>query len=169
DSYPLLLSSTNRILAADAGGRASRDFRLPQQWAGMPLPAGRDQAFASALRQVEATGRVQPLRTTIAGADRELFTAPVYTSRWVLVNSVPVADLEPDVAGLSRGIQAGIHGFLIALIPLAVALCALALLLAPLFSRLLVAPVRALTVAAERLAEGHTDEAVPQQGEDEVG
>src|SRR5205807_1811945 len=113
DSYPLLLSSTNRILAADAGGRASRDFRLPQQWAGMPLPAGRDQAFASALRQVEATGRVQPLRTTIAGADRELFTAPVYTSRWVLVNSVPVADLEPDVAGLSRGIQAGIHGILI--------------------------------------------------------
>jgi len=169
DSYPLLLSSTNRILAADAGGRASRDFRLPQQWAGMPLPAGRDQAFASALRQVEATGRVQPLRTTIAGADRELFTAPVYTSRWVLVNSVPVADLEPDVAGLSRGIQAGIHGILIALIPLAVALCALALLLATLLSRRLVAPVRALTVAAERLAEGHTDEAVPQQGEDEVG
>jgi signal transduction histidine kinase len=42
-------------------------------------------------------------------------------------------------------------------------------LLATLLSRYVVAPVRALTASAERLAEGRTDEAVPSQGRDEVG
>jgi signal transduction histidine kinase len=41
--------------------------------------------------------------------------------------------------------------------------------LATVLSRFVVAPVRALTVSAERLAKGHTDETVPPQGRDEVG
>jgi nitrate/nitrite-specific signal transduction histidine kinase len=45
----------------------------------------------------------------------------------------------------------------------------IAILLAALFSRRLVGPVRALTTSAERLAQGHTDEPVPPQGDDEVG
>jgi nitrate/nitrite-specific signal transduction histidine kinase len=45
----------------------------------------------------------------------------------------------------------------------------IAILLAALFSRRLLGPVRALTTSAERLAQGHTDEPVPPQGDDEVG
>jgi signal transduction histidine kinase len=88
---------------------------------------------------------------------------------WVLATVVPRTDLLPEQAGLARGIETGVRQILVHVIPVALLLCVLALVLAQLLARRLVDPVRALTVAAERLGDGHTDEPVPPQGGDEVG
>ena len=61
------------------------------------------------------------------------------------------------------------HQILVHVLPLAALLCVLAFAMARLLARRLVDPVRALTVAAERLGDGHTGEPVPPQGGDEVG
>ena len=166
-AYPILLSSNNRVLAA--GQQAQSDFHLPANLTGAPLPLDLGSDFATDLLAVEQTGHSQKLRATVGGVERELFTTPVYTAHWVLATSVPVRDLEPDVTGLTRGIESGIQRILLHVIPVALVLCALAVLLANLVARRLVGPVRALQVSAERLAEGRTDEPVPPQGTDEVG
>src|SRR5205807_4948271 len=77
--------------------------------------------------------------------------------------------LLPEQAGLSRGIETGVRQILVHVLPVALLLCVVAYCLASLLARRLVDPVRALTVAAERLGDGHTDEPMPPQGEDEVG
>jgi signal transduction histidine kinase len=166
-AYPILLSSNNRVLAA--GDQAKADFRLPAHVSGSPLPLNIGSAFGDGLLAVEQSGHADKLRSTFGGVERELFTAPIYSAHWVLATSVPVKDLEPDVSGLTRGIQTGIHRILLHVIPIAIGLCALAFLLATLVARRLVGPVRALQASAERLALGHTDEPVPPQGHDEVG
>jgi two-component system NarL family sensor kinase len=165
-AYPLLLSSTNKVLAA--GEQARADFKLSGgTGTSLPLTAGSD--FGEGLLSVEQTGHPETLRATLGSVDREFFTAPIYTAHWVLATSVPVKDMEPDVSGLTRGIQTGIHRILLHVIPVALVLCVLAFLLATLVARRLVGPVRALQASAERLAEGRTDEPVPPQGTDEVG
>ncbi|HSP64686.1 MAG TPA: histidine kinase, partial [Candidatus Deferrimicrobium sp.] len=79
-------------------------------------------------------------------------------------------ELSPAVAALGDGIRSGVRRILILqVLPLAVVLGIIAVVLSALFSRRLVGPVRSLTTSAERLAQGHTDEPVPHQGEDEVG
>ncbi|TMC46384.1 MAG: HAMP domain-containing protein [Chloroflexi bacterium] len=82
---------------------------------------------------------------------------------------VPARDLAPGAESLADGIRSGFRRILLQVLPLAAVFCAIAVMLAYLFSRRLVGPVRALTVSAERLAQGHTDEPVPPQGADEVG
>ena len=166
-AYPLLLSSNNKVLAA--GDQALKDFRLPVHTTGAALPLVSGSDFGDGLLAVEQTGQPQQLRATFAGVDRELFPAPIYSAHWVLATSVPVIDLEPDVSGLTRGIQSGIHRILLDVIPIALILCTLAFLLANLVARRLVGPVRGLQASAERLARGETDVPVPPQGTDEVG
>jgi two-component system, NarL family, sensor kinase len=166
-AYPILLSSTNRVLAA--GDQAGADFHLPKHVTGAPLPLQAGSAFGDGLVAVEQSGHPENLRGSFAGVDREVFTAPIYTAHWVLATSVPMSVLEPDVSGLTRGIQNGIHSILLLVIPIALVLCGLAFLLATLVARRLVGPVKALQTSAERLAEGNTEEPVPPQGSDEVG
>jgi len=165
-AYPLLLSSNNTVLAA--GDQARTDFKL-KRGTGDTLPLTPGSDFGDGMQAVEQTGHSEKLRTTLATVDREFFTAPIYTAHWVLATSVPVKDLEPDVSGLTRGIQTGIHRILLHVIPIALILCALAFVLATLVARRLVGPVRALQASAERLARGRTDVPVPPQGTDEVG
>jgi two-component system NarL family sensor kinase len=166
-AYPILLSSNNKVLAA--GDQAQADFNLPKHLTGSPLPLSLGSSFGDGLLGVERTGHADSLKGTFAGVAREVFTAPIYTAHWVLATSVPMKVLEPDVTGLSRGIENGIHTILLHVIPVALVLCALAFLLATLLSRRLVGPVRALQGSAEQLARGNTDDPVPQQGTDEVG
>ncbi len=166
-AYPLLLSSNNKVLSA--GDQAVSDFKLPARTTGVSLPLKTGTDFGDGLLAVEQTGHAEKLRTMLGGVDRELFPAPIYTAHWVLATSVPVTDLEPDVTGLTKGIQNGIHRILLDVIPIALVLCLLAFLLATLVARRLVGPVRALQVSAERLARGRTDVPVPPQGTDEVG
>jgi len=166
-AYPLLLSSNNKVLAA--AEQAQTDFHLPAHLTGASLPLAAGSDFGDGLLAVEQTGHPENLRAMLGGVDRELFPAPIYTAHWVLATSVPVTDLEPDVTGLTKGIQNGIHRILLDVIPIAAVLCALAFVLATLVARRLVGPVRALQVSAESLARGRTDVPVPPQGSDEVG
>ncbi|HXA27824.1 MAG TPA: histidine kinase [Candidatus Angelobacter sp.] len=166
-AYPILLSSNNKVLAA--GDQAQSDFGLPAHMTGAQLPVDPHATFGSGLLAVEQSGHPENLRGSFAGADREVFTAPIYAAHWVLATSVPMKVLEPDVTGLTRGIENGIHSILLHVIPIALVLCALAFVLATLVARRLVGPVRALQTSAERLASGNTDAPVPPQGSDEVG
>ncbi|TMD02278.1 MAG: HAMP domain-containing protein [Chloroflexi bacterium] len=162
-AYPLLMSSGSRLLAG--GNPAGDEFgRL-----GEPLRLPPDPTFRAGLGAVEATGHPQALPVHVGGADKELFTAAIPGVEWVLATVVPKNDLLPEQAGLSRGIETGVRQILVHVLPVALLLCVVAYCLASVLARRLVDPVRALTVAAERLGDGHTDEPVPPQGEEEVG
>ncbi|GAC1339217.1 MAG: hypothetical protein NVSMB29_06220 [Candidatus Dormibacteria bacterium] len=166
-AYPLLLSSSNKVLVA--APEVSRDFQMPQAPVGDLLARTGDRQFNDGLASVEKSGRPRLLRATLHGVDRAVFTAPIFTAKWVLATSVPVSDLEPDIGALSRGISSGIHRLLLYGIPVGVLLVALAFSVASVVARRLTGPVDALRLAAEHLALGHTEQPVPPQGEDEVG
>ncbi len=162
DTYRLLLSPTGRWLSA--GAAASADLALPDGYEGAPA-----RVPGLATREL-LTQRPQLLHASLHGVTKDLFTAPVAGPRWMLASVVPDRELAPAVASLGDGIRNGVHRILILqVLPLAIVLAVIAVLLSALFSRRLVGPVRALTVSAERLAQGHTDEPVPRQGDDEVG
>src|SRR4029077_3131594 len=118
---------------------------------------------------VLATGTAQTVQAKLGGADQVLFTSPIPLAHWVLVSAVPRGGLLPDQASLTRGIDNGIHHVIRQAIPLAIGLSVFAFLLATLLARRLVGPVRSLTVAAQRLGSGNTEEPVPPTGDDEVG
>ncbi|HEX6492067.1 MAG TPA: histidine kinase [Candidatus Dormibacteraeota bacterium] len=162
-AYPLLISSGNRLLAG--GNPAADEFGA----LGGPMRLPADPSFRTGLAAVETTGRPQALPVHVGGADKELFTAAIPGVEWILTTVVPKNDLLPEQAGLSRGIETGVRQILVHVLPVALLLCVVAYCLASVLARRLVDPVRALTVAAERLGDGHTDEPVPPQGEDEVG
>ncbi len=162
DTYQVLLSPTGRWLSA--GAVAGADLSLPNGYEGTParIPG---VATSSLLLQ-----HAQVIKTPLHGVAKDLFTAPVVGPRWILASVVPDRELAPAVASLGDGIRNGVHRILILqVLPLAVVLGIIAVLLSALFSRRLVGPVRALTASAERLAQGHVDEPVPHQGDDEVG
>jgi nitrate/nitrite-specific signal transduction histidine kinase len=162
DSYPVLLSPSGRWLSA--GVAASADLSLPDGFEGTPAVVP-GMAARTLLKQ-----QPQLLRTSLHGVGKDFFTAPVLGPGWLVASVVPDRALAPTAASLGDGIRSGVRSILLfQVLPLAVVLGVIAVLLAALVSRRLVGPVRALTTASERLAQGHTDEPVPRQGEDEVG
>ncbi len=162
DAYPVLLSPSGRWLTG--GNGAITDFGLANGFEGSLFAA----PGISLSQLITQDPPVIPV--TIGGVPRELFTAPVNDVHWTLATVVPTRDLAPAAASLGDGIRNGVRRILLLqLLPLAVLIGVIAVLLAALFSRRLVGPVRALTTSAERLAQGHTDEPVPRQGDDEVG
>ena len=162
DAYPVLLSPSGRWLSGGSG--AINDFGLATGFEGSVFTAP-----GISLKQL-TTHNPPVIAATIAGVPRELFSAPVNDVHWTLATVVPTRDLAPAAASLGDGIRNGVRRILLLqLLPLAVVIGVIAILLAALFSRRLVGPVRALTASAERLAQGHTDEPVPPQGDDEVG
>jgi nitrate/nitrite-specific signal transduction histidine kinase len=162
DAYPVLLSSSGRWLSA--GNGAISDFGLATGFPGSPFASPGISVNQLTIRNP------QVIAATIGGVPRELFTAPVNDVHWTLATVVPTRDLAPAAASLGDGIRNGVRRILLLqLLPLAVVIGVIAILLAALFSRRLLGPVRALTTSAERLAQGHTDEPVPPQGDDEVG
>ncbi len=162
DSYPVLLSPSGRWLSA--GVAASADLSLPDGFEGTPAVVP-GMAVRMLLKQ-----QPQLLRTSLHGVAKDFFTAPVLGPGWIVASVVPDRALAPAASSLGDGIRSGVRTILIfQVLPLAVVLGVVAVLLAALISRRLVGPVRALTTASERLAQGHTDEPVARQGEDEVG
>jgi len=185
-SYPLLLESTatEAVGAGGAGalpeviaaGATGKDFTKAPQ-VGVPLPAPNGKGGPAALAalglaaQTDASGPA-PIATTVDGVSRLLFSAPVGEDGlgWVLVDSVPAKDFHPNYqATLQTAINTTLTGIFQSAIPIVAILVLVCFLLATGLSRLIVAPVRALTRSAERLAKGRTDEAVPTQRHDEVG
>jgi len=167
-AYPLLLSSSNAVIATSDA--ASPDFGATPPAVGTLLPlAATNPALVDGITGVERAGRPKILEATLSNTPKFLFAADIDTPHWVLVSSVPRAVLEPDLVGLTKGIDQGIRRIFVQAVPIAGVLVVFAFLLASLFARRIVRPVRALTRSAERLAEGRTEEAVPPQGRDEVG
>jgi nitrate/nitrite-specific signal transduction histidine kinase len=162
DAYQVLLSPSGRWLSA--GATAVSDLGLPNDFEGAPARVPGLPAQALLVQQP------QVLRTSLHGVAKDLFTAPVAGSDWTLASVVPDRALAPSAASLGDGIRSGVRRILILqVLPLAMVIGVIAVVIAALFSRRLVGPVRALTTSAERLAKGHTDEPVPHQGDDEVG
>lgn len=162
DAYTVLLSSTGRWMSAGSG--ATADFSLGDGFQGTPVSA------SGISPSTLATLRPQVLQARLGGTLKDVFTAPVDPVHWTLASVVPDRDIAPAALALGDGLRSAVHRILILqVLPLAVVLGAIAVVLASLFSRRLVGPVRELTLSAERLAQGHIDEPVPRQGEDEVG
>ncbi|HWF56988.1 MAG TPA: histidine kinase [Candidatus Dormibacteraeota bacterium] len=162
DSYQVLLSPSGRWLSA--GVTASSDLSLPNGFEGTPARVPGISARSLLVEQP------QVVKASLHGVQKDLFTAPIDGPHWTLASVVPDRELAPASASLGDGIRSGVRRILLLqVLPLAVVLGVIAVLLAAVFSRRLVGPVRALTASAERLARGHTDEPVPHQGEDEVG
>ena len=168
-SYPLLLSSSNQVIAASATGK---DFTGSLRVGGqLPQPAGKEgPGLLAALKAAENGETVNaPIDATVGGVDRLFFVAPVTYPGWVLVDSAPKSYFEPNKNALQEGISQKLNSIVQGAVWIVVLLLLVAFVLATVLSRFVVAPVRALTASAERLAKGHTDEAVPPQGRDEVG
>ncbi|HYA00462.1 MAG TPA: histidine kinase, partial [Candidatus Binatia bacterium] len=144
----------------------------------LPVPTGAGgRALYKALKSAVNGGPIgdQPISATVNGVSKLLFSvvvdgvSPLTYGQWVLVVAAPKTAFEPNVSYLNTGINKGLTNIFKGAIPLVAILVLVCILLATLLSRLITAPVRALTASAERLAQGHTDEPVPPQGRDEVG
>jgi two-component system NarL family sensor kinase len=176
-SYPLLLDNdTDQVIAPDSLPAAdARDFTGPLV-AGKTLPTPAGKQGRTVLAAVEAAEAADggstvpsPIEGDIRGVNRLFFVAGVTDPGWTLVDSVPAVNFEPNVSALQEGINSALTSVFEGAIWIVVILLLVSFLLATLLSRFVVAPVRALTASAERLAEGRTDEEVPPQGRDEVG
>ena len=175
-SYPLLLghssSSWNQVIAGSGTGK---DFTGSLPVGGqLPRPVGKDGSnLLAALKAAEnGDAGIPPIDETVGGVERLFFVAPVPTlssDGWILVDSAPKANFEPNKNALSLAISQKLNSIVQGAIWIVVLLLLVSFVLATVLSRFVVAPVRALTASAERLAEGHTDENVPPQGRDEVG
>jgi signal transduction histidine kinase len=175
-SYPLLLghssSSWNQVIA---GSDTGKDFTGSLPVGGqLPRPVGKDGSnLLAALKAAEnGDAGIPPIDETVGGVERLFFVAPVPTlssDGWILVDSAPKANFEPNKNALSLAISQKLNSIVQGAIWIVVLLLLVSFVLATVLSRFVVAPVRALTASAERLAEGHTDENVPPQGRDEVG
>ncbi len=174
NSYPLLLTGAQKPGLVIAAGSAGKDFTSTPRL-GSPLPeiAGSGgQSLLTALQEAaQPGGSAPPVAATVRGTSKLFFVAGVSDPGWVLVEASPKSDFEPsgEILALQKGINTALSDIFRGAIPIVLILIVVCFLLATVLSRFMVAPVRALTTSAERLAEGHTDEAVPQQGRGEVG
>lgn len=175
-SYPMLLATSGgRVTVVAAPPKTGRDFAAPLKLgAPLPRPAGREGAtLLSSLGAVLSLSAPAstPIEASVGspGVSKVFFTALVADPAWALVEVAPKKDFEPNVTALSEGINQALSSTFQEAVIIAGFLVLLCFLLATLLSRLVVAPVRALTRSAERLAQGHTDERVPSQGRSEVG
>jgi signal transduction histidine kinase len=170
-SYQLLLSSGNQVIAASVSGTGKDFTKSLQVGSQLPRPAGKEgPGLLAALKAAENGETVlDPLDSTVGGVDRLFFVAPVTYPGWILVDSAPKSYFEPNQNALEQGISQKLNGIVQGAVWIVVLLLLVSFVLATVLSRFVVAPVRALTVSAERLAKGHTDETVPPQGRDEVG
>jgi signal transduction histidine kinase len=170
-SYQLLLSSGNQVIAASASGTGKDFTKSLQVGSQLPRPAGKEgPGLLAALKAAENGETVlDPLDSTVGRVDRLFFVAPVTYPGWILVDSAPKSYFEPNQNALEQGISQKLNSIVQGAAWIVVLLLLVSFVLATMLSRFVVAPVRALTVSAERLAKGHTDETVPPQGRDEVG
>jgi signal transduction histidine kinase len=172
NSYPLLIDSGTAEVVAEVPSSTGKDFTTaPAVGAKLPALTGKDGRQVLADLRVAEGGATSPslIEGTVDGVDRLFFVAVVSDPRWILVDSVPKANFEPNVPGLKAGISSAFTKTFNAAIWIVVLLLLVSFVLATVLSRFVVAPVRALTASAERLAKGHTEERVPSQGRDEVG
>jgi signal transduction histidine kinase len=139
---PLVVSATGSLLYASP--LASKDF--PNTSVGIPLRI-LQAGLRTTLKRVETTGNMPPpITTTFDKVSTDLFTAPVYSGHWIVLEPIPVSALEPNLSALTIGINDSVHRlFPVTVLPVLILLVALAFIATTLLSRRMYLPVRALT------------------------
>jgi signal transduction histidine kinase len=140
---PLLISATGILLYGS--GQALPDF--PDATLNAPI-AVPNAAFLSRLRQLEATGATpdSPITATLDKVKTDVFTAPVYSAHWLIVNPIAVSSLEPNLSALTLGVNDSVHRlFPVTVLPVLILLVGLAFIATTLLSRRMYLPVQALT------------------------
>jgi signal transduction histidine kinase len=140
---PVVLSATGAVLYSSPG--SSSDF--PSGSSTSPTPPAKP-SFDSSLRRIEITGATPatPLSATLDKVSTDLFTSPVYSSHWIVLNPVPVNTLEPNLSQLTLGVTDSVHRlFPVMVLPVLILLVGLAFIATTLLSRRMYLPVQALT------------------------
>jgi signal transduction histidine kinase len=140
---PVLISATGTVLYSAA--QAQIDF--PDASLGSPFTV-RQAGLLSSLRHIESTGAIpdSPLVGTFNKTSTDLFTAPVYSGHWIIVNPVAVSSLEPNLSALTLGVNDSVHRlFPVTVLPVLILLVGLAFIATTLLSRRMYLPVQALT------------------------
>lgn len=139
---PVVVSATGRMLYASS--LASRDF--PDATVGNSI-----QILQPGLRQtltrMETTGTTPPpITAKFNKVSSDLFTAPVYSGHWIVLEPIPVSSLEPNLSALTIGINDSVHRlFPVTVLPVLILLVALAFIATTFLSRRMYLPVQALT------------------------
>jgi signal transduction histidine kinase len=139
---PLVISATGTLLYRSPLASAA----FPGVAVGAPVvpPSG----FLKQLRHLEATGATpdSPITATFGTVKTDVFTAPVYSAHWIIVNPVPVSSLEPNLSALTLGVNDSVHRlFPVTVLPVLILLVGLAFIATTLLSRRMYLPVQALT------------------------
>jgi signal transduction histidine kinase len=139
---PVVVSATGSLLYASPF--ASKDFPNPIVGNPLKLPQA---GLRRTLKSVETTGNMPPpITTTFNKVSTDLFTAPVYSGHWVVLEPIPVSSLEPNLSALTIGINDSVHRlFPVTVLPVLILLVALAFIATTLLSRRMYLPVQALT------------------------
>jgi signal transduction histidine kinase len=139
---PVVLSATGAVLYSSPG--SSTDFPSGStSLAPTPKPS-----LNSSLRRIEVTGATPaaPLAASFDKVSTDLFTSPVYSSHWIVLNPVPVNTLEPNLSQLTLGVTDSVHRlFPVMVLPVLILLVGLAFIATTLLSRRMYLPVQALT------------------------
>ena len=137
---PVVVSATGRMLY----GVASKDF--PNATVGNQIPH-LQPGLRTTLARMETTGATPPpITTKFNKVSTDLFTAPVYSGHWIVIEPIPVSSLEPNLSALTIGINDSVHRlFPVTVLPVLILLVALAFIATTLLSRRMYLPVQALT------------------------
>ena len=140
---PLIISASGTVVYASPQSSVAFPDMSPGDVFTVP-----QTRFMSSLRHMEATGAIPhaPLTATLDRASTDVFTAPVYSSHWIIANPVPVSALEPNLSALTLGVNDSVHRlFPVMVLPVLLLLVGLAFIATTLLSRRMYLPVQALT------------------------
>jgi signal transduction histidine kinase len=140
---PLIVSASGIVVYASP--QSATDF--PGAATGLVF-AAKQPRFMGSLARMERTGAMPqtPLTATLNRASSDVFTAPVYSGHWIILNPVPVSALEPNLSALTLGVNDSVHRlFPVTVLPVLILLVGLAFIATTLLSRRMYLPVQALT------------------------
>jgi signal transduction histidine kinase len=140
---PLVVSATGTLLYGSSQGLANFPDAESNPFFSPPQPA-----LASSLSHIEDTGAIPsgPLVASLNKVSSDIFTSPVYSAHWLVLNPIPVSSLEPNLSALTLGVNDTFHRlFPVTVLPVLILLVGLAFIATTLLSRRMYLPVQALT------------------------
>jgi signal transduction histidine kinase len=140
---PVVISATGTVLYSSPGAQSA----FPTSTSGPVVSTPQPQLTAS-LHRIELTGATPaaPLTASFNKVSTDVFTSPIYSSHWIVLNPVPVSTLEPNLSQLTLGVTDSVHRlFPVTVLPVLILLVGLAFIATTLLSRRMYLPVQALT------------------------
>jgi signal transduction histidine kinase len=140
---PLIVSASGIVVYASP--QSATDF--PGAATGSVFTVNQPR-FMRSLAHMEVTGSMPqtPVTATLDKASTDVFTAPVYSGHWIILNPVKLSALEPNLSALTLGVNDSVHRlFPVTVLPVLILLVGLAFIATTLLSRRMYLPVQALT------------------------